>query len=146
MARAEAEVAERAATLRDGDTIVLCVGEDDERVAVAAYDSHGNQVGIAWTCLKSTGGPAQPAMIEVTPAQRRRGIGGELLRALADAALAHGIAALSWHNPADDLAARRLASSTGAICARRTDHGQARTTVFIAGPPGTSARRYAPAA
>lgn len=120
----------------DGRSVDVCVYADDERVSVTAWDEDGALIGIAWVDTADVGGPLEAA-VEVTPPQRRRGIGTVLVRELIAEASSLGISTMTWTTPADDLAARRVVESAGAVCARRVDHGRAKSTFFV--PAGTSA-------
>lgn len=117
-------------TLADGGEVELWTFEDEDRVTVSAWDTHGNLVGLAWFDAHPSAHPRE-ADIEVTPAARRRGIGAQLLRHLVAAASAHGVPTLTWSQPADDLAVRRLERRSAAIAARRVGAGRVKSTIFV---------------
>lgn len=116
--------------LEDGGTVDLQIDTDEDWVTVTACDEHGNRVGVAWCDAGSSPHPHH-AEVEVTPSQRRRGIGEQLLRRLIEAASARGIATLTWTYPADDIVVRNLTEASGAVCARRVAGGRAKSTIFI---------------
>ena len=118
------------ATLADGETVDLMTHDDFGRVTVTAWDHAGSLVGVAW--FETTRGrrPA-PASVEVTPEHRRDGLGTALLRQLLAEASARHVGWLTWTEPADDLAASKLAKASDAICARHVDHGRARSAILV---------------
>lgn len=116
--------------LEDGGTVDLRIDTDEDLVTVTASDEHGNRVGIAWCDAGSSLHPHH-AEVEVTPSQRRRGIGEQLLRRLIATASARGISALTWTYPADDIVVRNLTEASGAVCARRVANGRTKSTIFI---------------
>lgn len=117
------------AKLSDGGAVDIATRVDADRVVVTAWDEHGSLVGFA-SCDVDYVHPAA-AVIEVASWARQRGIGQLLLRHLIGEASAQGIDMLTWSHPADDLAARRLAEASDAVCARRVADGRARSTVFV---------------
>lgn len=126
----DAEAPPRKVQLDDGGTVDVSTYADEERLSVTAWDEHGDLVGLAWCATGDTRRPLE-ANVEVTPAQRRRGIGSILLRQLIDEAASRGIATMTWTTPADDPAARHLVDAAGAVCARRVDHGRAKSAIFV---------------
>jgi GNAT superfamily N-acetyltransferase len=112
------------------DDIRLTEAQDEDHVTVTAEDHGGNRVGIAWFEVASGAHP-HAAYVEVTPTHRDEGVGAHLVEALIAAASARGIATLTWTTPADDLAARRVLEASHAVCARRVEHGRAKSTIFV---------------
>ena len=104
---------------------------DGERISVTAWDEDGNGIGFA-DC-EGADRPERPrlAEVEVTPDHRRHGVGTALLRALVAAAADHGVRALAWELPADDVAGLHLARGIGAPVARRVVDGRAQTVIFV---------------
>ena len=120
----------RHAQLADGGEVDVRIDADDDRVVVSAWDALGNRVGYAECDARPSPHPRE-VEVEVTPAQRRRGIGTELLQTLLDEAARRGITRLTWDHPADDAAVRHLESATGVPCARRVEHGRTKSTIFV---------------
>ena len=116
--------------LADGGEVDLWTYADDERVTVTAWMAPGDLVGLAWFDLAPTRRPHE-ADVEVTPRQRRRGIGALLFRRLLQEAARRGVSTLTWAHPADDVAVRHLETAGAAPCARRVDHGRTKSTIFV---------------
>lgn len=116
--------------LTGGGSVDLWTYDDHRRLTVTAWDEHGSLVGMAWCELTGAAHPV-PAAVEVAPAERGRGIGTVLLRALIAEASERGISWLTWTRPADDPAVRHLLAATDAICARRVAAGRATSVLFV---------------
>lgn len=118
------------ADLDDGATIDVWIHDEFDCVTVTAWDDRGDLVGTAWFRTDRPGHPAA-ASVEVTPAQRGRGIGSVLLSQLLAEASARGIRWLTWSLPADDPAVAGLAKASHAICARRVECGRATSAILV---------------
>ena len=126
----DADVRPERVALTDGGEVDLWTYADDERVTVTAWTAQGDLVGLAWFDTTTAPHP-EAAFVEVTPSQRRRGIGTALFRQLVVEAAARWVTMLTWTHPADDPAVRHLEAATSAPCARRVDHGRAKSTFFV---------------
>ncbi|HVM54007.1 MAG TPA: GNAT family N-acetyltransferase [Acidimicrobiales bacterium] len=105
------------------------VAEQDGRVTVTARDAAGAEVGRAW--LDPTAHDrADNVGLVVPPANRRRGIGSQLLQRLLELAVEREVAYLTCTHP-DDIGARQLMRATHAICSRRVADGTARDVVLV---------------
>ena len=130
MTTTDADVRPERVELTDGGAIDLWTYADDDRVTVTAWTPTGDLVGLARFDTTPARRP-HAADVEVTSSQRRRGIGTLLFRQLVLEAAAHGVTMLTWTHPAGDPAVRRLEAAADAVCARRVDHGRARSTLFV---------------
>lgn len=130
MTTIDAEVRPERVALSDGGEVDLWTSADDERVTVTAWTSVGDLVGLARFDAAPSPHP-KAADLQVTAAQRRRGIGTALFRQLVVEAAQRGVTMLTWTHPADDVAVRRLEMESDAACARRVDGGRTKSTIFV---------------